>query len=136
MINYGFSKEIDTPFTRAVEEVTQKLSSEGFGVLTKIDVREKFKEKLDVDFKNYVILGACNPANAHRAILAEEDVGLLLPCNVIVYERNGRTVVSVIRPTVAMQMVDNPELATIAREVEAKLENVIASIGQEVPQHA
>ncbi len=66
MITYGFSKEIDTPFTEAVEEVTQKLSSEGFGVLTKVDIREKFKDKLGIDFKNYVILGACNPANAHR----------------------------------------------------------------------
>jgi uncharacterized protein (DUF302 family) len=128
MIGYGFSKEIDTPFQQAVEEVTRRLSDEGFGVLTKIDVREKFKEKLGIDFRNYVILGACNPASAHRAILAEEDVGLLLPCNVIVYERDGRTVVSVIRPTVAMQMVENPGLKTIAEEVEAKLESVIASI--------
>jgi uncharacterized protein (DUF302 family) len=128
MIGYGFSKEIDTPFQQAVEEVTRRLSDEGFGVLTKIDVREKFKEKLGIDFRNYVILGACNPASAHRAILAEEDVGLLLPCNVIVYERDGRTVVSVIRPTVAMQMVENPGLKMIAEEVEAKLESVIASI--------
>ncbi len=128
MIAYGFSKELDTPFAQAVEEVTQRLSQQGFGVLTKIDVREKFKEKLGIDFKNYVILGACNPANAHRAILAEEDVGLLLPCNVIIYERDGRTVVSVIRPTVAMQVVDNPGLKTIAEEVEAKLESVIASV--------
>lgn len=128
MIAYGFSKELDTPFAQAAEEVTQRLSQQGFGVLTKIDVREKFKEKLGIDFKNYVILGACNPANAHRAILAEEDVGLLLPCNVIIYERDGRTVVSVIRPTVAMQVVDNPGLKTIAEEVEAKLESVIASV--------
>ncbi|MBN1359394.1 MAG: DUF302 domain-containing protein [Sedimentisphaerales bacterium] len=129
MIGYGFSKEIDTPFAQAVEEVTRRLSEEGFGVLTKIDVQEKFKEELGIDFKNYVILGACDPANAHRAILAEEDVGLLLPCNVIVYERDGRTVVSVIRPTVAMQMVDNPDLKAVAEEVEAKLESVIVSIG-------
>ncbi len=128
MIAYGFSKEIDTPFDRAVEEVTRRLSDEGFGVLTKIDVRQKFEEKLGIDFKNYVILGACNPANAHRAILAEEDIGLLLPCNVIVYERDGRTVVSVIRPTIAMQMVDNPDLNAVAEEVEAKLESVIASV--------
>jgi len=128
MIGYGFSKEIDTPFAQAVEEITKKLGDAGFGVLTKIDVREKFKEKLGIDFKNYLILGACNPASAHRAILAEEDVGLLLPCNVIVYERDGRTVVSVIRPTIAMQMVDNPGLKTIAKEIEAKLESVIASV--------
>jgi uncharacterized protein (DUF302 family) len=128
MIAYGFSKELDTAFAQAVEEVTHRLSQEGFGVLTKIDLREEFREKLGIDFKDYVILGACNPANAHRAILAEEDVGLLLPCNVIVYERDGRTVVSVIRPTVAVQVVDNPGLKTIAEEVEAKLESVIASV--------
>jgi uncharacterized protein (DUF302 family) len=128
MISYAFSEEIGTPFAQAVEEVMRRLSEEGFGVLTRIDVREKFKEKLGVDFRNYMILRACNPGNAHRAILAEEDVGLLLPCNVIVYERNGRIVVSVIRPTVAMQMADNPGLKTIAEEVEAKLESVIASV--------
>jgi uncharacterized protein (DUF302 family) len=128
MIAYGFSKEVGASFEQAVDEVTQRLKDAGFGVLTKIDIKEKLKEKLGIDFKKYVILGACNPANAHKALLAEEDVGLLLPCNVIVYDRNGRTVVSVIRPTVAMQMVDNPGLKTIAEEVEAKLESVIASL--------
>jgi uncharacterized protein (DUF302 family) len=128
MIAYGFSKEVGVSFEQAVDEVTQRLKDAGFGVLTKIDIKEKLKEKLGIDFKKYVILGACNPANAHKALLAEEDVGLLLPCNVIVYDRNGRTVVSVIRPTVAMQMVDNPGLKTIAEEVEAKLESVIASL--------
>jgi uncharacterized protein (DUF302 family) len=128
MIAYGFSKEVGVSFEQAVDEVTQRLKDAGFGVLTKIDIKEKLKEKLGIDFKKYVILGACNPANAHKALLAEEDVGLLLPCNVIVDDRNGRTVVSVIRPTVAMQMVDNPGLKTIAEEVEAKLESVIASL--------
>jgi uncharacterized protein (DUF302 family) len=128
MIGYGFSKELSVPFEQAVEEVTRRLKDHGFGILTKIDVKEKLKEKLGIDFKNYVILGACNPAYAHKAILAEEDVGLLLPCNVIVYERDGRTVVSVIRPTVAMQMIDNPDLGEIARTVEGQLESVIASL--------
>jgi uncharacterized protein (DUF302 family) len=128
MISYGFSKEIGIPFEQAVEEIIQKLKDKGFGVLTKIDVKETLKQKLGVDFKKYVILGACNPSNAHRALLAEENVGLLLPCNVIVYEKEGATVVSVIRPTVAMQMIDNPILADVAKTVEAKLESVLTSI--------
>jgi uncharacterized protein (DUF302 family) len=129
MIAYGFSKQVDAPFEKAVEDVTAKLKDQGFGVLTAIDVKAKFKEKLGIDFKKYVILGACNPASAHAAILAEENVGLLLPCNVIVYEKDGKTVVSIIKPTVAMQMVGNPELRAIAETVEAKLSRVIAAIG-------
>jgi len=129
MAIYGFSRLVDKPFKDVVDEVTARLKDQGFGVLTTIDVREKFKEKLGIDFRKYVILGACNPANAHKAILAEEEIGLLLPCNVIVYEKDGRTAVSVIKPTVAMQMVDNPDLKTIAREIEAKLESVVASLG-------
>ncbi len=128
MIAYGFSRQVDKPFKDTVDEVTARLKDQGFGVLTTIDVKEKFKEKLGIDFRQYVILGACHPASAHRAILAEEDVGLLLPCNVIVYEKDGKTAVSVIRPTVAMQMVDNPDLKTIAEEIEAKLESVLASV--------
>lgn len=128
MISYGFSKETDTPFEQAIEEVVQKLQDEGFGVLTRIDVREKLKEKLNIDFRKYVILGACNPASAHKAILVEENVGLLLPCNVIVYERNGKSVVSVIWPTVAMQMVDNADLQEIAKTIEAKLTRVLSSV--------
>lgn len=129
MIAYGFSKEVGSSFDDTIEKVTGRLKDEGFGVLTKIDVKATLKEKLGIDFKKYVILGACNPPSAHKALLAEENVGLLLPCNVIVYERDGRTVVSAIRPTVAMQMVHNPALKTIAKQIEAKLENVIASIG-------
>lgn len=129
MISYGFSKEVGVSFEQAVEEVTGKLKDHGFGVLTKIDVRQTLKDKLGIDFKKYMILGACNPASARRAILAEEDVGLLLPCNVVVYERDGRAVVSAIRPTVAMQMIDNPDLEKIAEDIEAKLESVIASVG-------
>jgi uncharacterized protein (DUF302 family) len=129
MISYGFGRQVDKPFKDTVDEVTARLKDQGFGVLTTIDVKEKFKEKLGIDFKQYVILGACHPASAYRAILAEEDIGLLLPCNVIVYEKDGKTAVSVIRPTVAMQMVDNPDLKTIAEEIEAKLESVLASVG-------
>jgi uncharacterized protein (DUF302 family) len=128
MIAYGFSKEVDAPFDQTLARVSERLKDYGFGVLTKIDVREKFKEKLGIDFGRYVILGACDPVSAHKAILAEEDIGLLLPCNVIIYEKNGRTIVSIIKPTVAMQMIDNPQLQEIAQVVEAKLADVIASV--------
>jgi len=131
MMNYGFSKELRMPLSQALEKITAGLADHGFGVLTKIDVRKKFKEKLGIDFKRYVILGACNPASAHEAILAEEDIGLLLPCNVIVYEKDGMSVVSVIRPTVAMQMVDSADLQVIAEAVEAELESVLLGIEQE-----
>ena len=116
------------PLAQAVKKVTAGLADHGFGVLTKIDVQKKFKEKLGIDFKQYVILGACNPASAREAILAEEEVGLLLPCNVIVYEKNGKTVVSAIRPTVAMQVVGNRNLESIAEMIEAKLEGFIDSL--------
>ncbi len=124
MINYGFVKELETPFDGAVAIVTEALKKEGFGVLTTIDVRAKFKEKLGIDFPNYVILGACNPPNAHKAILSEENIGLMLPCNVIVYEKDGKTMVGVIKPTVAMGMIDNEELKPLALEVEARLNKV------------
>lgn len=128
MINYGFTKEMDVPFEEVVEVVTEELKKEGFGILTKIDVKEKLKEKLGVDFKKYVILGACNPPMAHKAILAEENIGLLLPCNVVVYEKDNKSVISIIKPTVVMKMIDNEELSQIAKEVETKLKNVFDSL--------
>ncbi len=121
MIRYGFTKELDIPYERVVERVTEALKKEGFGILTEIDVKEKFREKLGIDFRKYIILGACNPPNAFKAILAEENIGLMLPCNVIVYEKGDRTVLSVIKPTVAMKMIDNAELGAIAEFIEAKL---------------
>ena len=128
MINYGFSKQIDLPFEKAEEVVTEELKKKGFGILTKIDVREKFKEKLGIEFKNYVILGACNPPYAHKAILAEEDIGLMLPCNVVIYEKEGKTILSVIKPSIAMGMIENEALKQIAFEVESKLKQVFDSI--------
>ena len=128
MINYGFTKELNVPFEKVVETVIQELKNEGFGVLTKIDVKEKFKEKLGIDFTKYVILGACNPANAHEAILAEENIGLMLPCNVIVYEKEKGVVVSIVKPTVAMEMIDNEGLKQLAIQVEQKLKKVFDSI--------
>lgn len=128
MINYGFTKELNTSFDRAVERATESLKKEGFGVLTTIDVKEKFREKLGIDFKKYVILGACNPANARQAIEAEENIGLMLPCNVIIYEKGDKVVVSAIKPTTAMQMIDNEPLNKIAAEVEAQIKRVMDSI--------
>lgn len=128
MIDYGFVKEVEMPFAEAVELVTEELNKEGFGILTQIDVQEKLREKLDIDFKKYVILGACHPPSAHKAILAEENIGLMLPCNVIVYEKGKRTAISMIRPTVAMGMIVNEELRQIAEQVEAKLKKVFDSV--------
>jgi len=128
MLNYGFTKEVDIPFEKTIEAVTEALKQEGFGILSKIDVREKFREKLGIDFKKYTILGACNPKNAHKAILAEENIGLMLPCNVIVYEKEGKTVVSIIKPMAAMEMIDNEQLHEIASNVEAQLKKVFESI--------
>ena len=130
MITYGFTKELNIPFEKAVQIVTEELKKEGFGILTTIDLKEKFKEKLNIDFKKYVILGACNPPFAHKSILAEENIGLMLPCNVIVYESEDKTIVSIIRPTAAMGIIDNQELKQIAIEVEAKLKNVFNAVRQ------
>lgn len=128
MVNYGFTKELEKPFAETVKAVTEALKKEGFGILTTIDVREKFKEKLGIDFPNYVILGACNPPNAHKAIQAEEYIGLMLPCNVIVFEKAGKTAVGIIKPTVAMGMIDNNELKPLALMVEAKLKRVLNAV--------
>ena len=128
MISYGFRKEIDLPFEKAEQAVTEELKKEGFGILTKIDLREKFKEKLGIEFKNYVILGACHPPYAHKAILAEEDIGLMLPCNVVIYEKEGKTVLAVIKPSIGMGMLENESLKRIAQEVESKLKQVFDSV--------
>jgi len=128
MISYGFKKEISLPFDKALEVVIEELKEKGFGILTKIDVKEKFKEKLGIDFPSYVILGACNPPYAHKAIQAEEDIGLLLPCNVVIYEKEGRTILSIIKPSTAMGMIENEALKQIATEVEAKLKEVFDSV--------
>ena len=128
MIPYGFTKVLALPFETVKDMVIAALKKEGFGILTEIDVRAKFKEKLGIDFKKYVILGACNPPYAHRAISAEENIGLLLPCNVIVYEKDHKTALAIIRPKVAMQMVENELLGGLAEDVEAKLEKVFNSI--------
>ena len=128
MINYGFTKKLDTPYETVVRLVREELKKEGFGILTEIDVQNKIKEKLGIDMNKYIILGTCNPPNAYKAILAEENIGLMLPCNVIVYEKGGKTVLSFIRPAVAMQMVDNANLQKLAEEVEGKLKKAFDAI--------
>ncbi|MFC1947928.1 DUF302 domain-containing protein [Chloroflexota bacterium] len=127
-MNYGYKRQIKASFEEAITRTKEELGKEGFGVLTEIDVKSTLKKKLDVDFDNYVILGACNPPFAYQALQTEKDIGLLLPCNVIVYETDGKTYVSAIVPTVAMNMVENPGLESIAIEVEKKLKKVIDSI--------
>lgn len=127
-MEYGFVKHIDLPFDKVLTKVEEQLKNEGFGILTKIDVKEKLKEKLDIEFSSYVILGACNPKMAHQAISVEWHIGLLLPCNVIVYEKNQKVGVGIIKPTQAMKDIQNDELKRIATEVELKLKRVFDSI--------
>ena len=128
MNQYGFSKKTDYPFAKAVERATEELSKEGFGVLTTIDVTATLKKKLDITFKDYVILGACNPPFAHKALTAEEEIGLLLPCNVIVYEKDGASVVAAFDPMTITKVSSNPDLQEIASEIEARLRRVIDAV--------
>jgi len=128
-MQYYMQKTVSLTFEKALERVKEELGKEGFGVLTEIDVRETFKKKLDVDFRNYRILGACNPLFAHQALQMEERIGLLLPCNVIVQEAvDGRVEAAAIDPAVSMQTVGNPRLTKLAEQVRAKLRNVIAAL--------
>jgi uncharacterized protein (DUF302 family) len=126
---YYISKEVSFPFDTAIERVKEELKKEGFGVLTEIDVQDTLKKKLDVDFRKYRILGACNPPFAHKALQAEERIGLLLPCNLIVQERSdGKVDVAAIDPAASMQAVGNPALESIAGQVRDKLKAVIARL--------
>jgi uncharacterized protein (DUF302 family) len=128
MIDYGFTKELELSFEKVKELVSEELKKEGFGILTEIDIQEKFKEKLGIDFRRYVILGACNPPNAYKSILAEENIGLMLPCNIIIYEKGVKTILSIIKPTIAMQMINNNELSPIAMFIEDKLKKVFEAV--------
>ncbi len=127
-MNYGYKRQIPLPFSDAVQKTKEELAKEGFGVLTEIDVKATLKKKLNADYENYLILGACNPPFAHEALRAEKDIGLLLPCNVIVYEDNGKVFAAAILPTVAMEAVKSSSLAGIAAQVEEKLKKVIDNI--------
>jgi uncharacterized protein (DUF302 family) len=128
-MTYYYAKEIDLNFDDAIIRVTEELKKEGFGVLTEIDVKATLKKKLDVDFRNYRILGACNPPFAYQALQAEPHIGLMLPCNVVVQEaENGKTLVSAVDPVASMQAVENNSLGQVAEQVKTKLQKVIASI--------
>jgi uncharacterized protein (DUF302 family) len=127
-MDYGFSKSVDMPFEQTIEKVADELKKEGFGVLTSIDVKETLKKKINVDFKKYTILGACNPPIAHKALLEEEELGLLLPCNIIVYEKDNKTVVSVFDPVVMTKIIDNDKIVPVAEQVKEKLERVLQAV--------
>ena len=127
-MDYGFSKTVDLSFEDTINRVTEELKKEGFGVLTTIDVKETLKTKIDVDFKKYTILGACNPPFAHKALQAEEEIGLLLPCNVIVYEKAGKSAVSFFDPSLMSKVVENEILKSIAEEVREKLQRVFENV--------
>jgi uncharacterized protein (DUF302 family) len=126
---YGLRTTVALPYDDAVTAVREALTQEGFGVLTEIDVRATLKKKLDVDFQPYVILGACNPPLAHRALSAEPDIGLLLPCNVVVYAPPGEaTVVAALDPVEQLKLSGNTAIEPVAQEVRARLERVIESV--------
>lgn len=127
-MKYYHKKEVQLTFVAAVEKTKAELAKEGFGILSEIDVRATLKKKLDIDYDNYVILGACNPPYAHQALMAEKDIGLLLPCNVSVYEDDGKVYVSAIVPSVAMGMVENASLQSIAAQIDAKLRTVVGAV--------
>lgn len=128
-MSYHISKTLDLPFEEAIEKTTSALKEEGFGILTEIDIKATLKKKLDVDFRNYQILGACNPPLAYEALNAEEHIGLMLPCNVIVHEReNGEVEVSAVDPVASMQAVENDELGDVAKKVQGLLTKVVNSL--------
>ncbi len=128
---YGIGIELELDFDSAVERTVERLKDHGFGVLTEIDVKKILKQKLGVDFKNYRILGACNPPLAHKALSAEDEIGLLLPCNVIVYETSkGKVRVSAIDPVAAMSVVGSDAVRSVAEEVSQKLTAVISALAE------
>jgi uncharacterized protein (DUF302 family) len=131
---YGFGITVDAPFDETISRVTEALKTEGFGVLTTIDVKQTMKAKLNVDFERYSILGACNPQLAQRALETDHNVGLLLPCNVVVHEAHGtgattRTRVDIADPVAMLGIVQNPEMQVLANEARTRLERVVASLG-------
>ena len=128
-MSYTFAKTLDLGFDETIEKVTAALKDEGFGVLTQIDIQKTLKSKIDVDFRPYTILGACNPGFAHKALLAEDKIGAMLPCNVVVQDAGGgKTEVAAVDPVASMQAVENPALEDVAGPVRDKLKAVIDSL--------
>lgn len=127
-IRYGYKRSLDVPLSEALERVRAALQKEGFGVLFELDLQAKLKEKLGVDFTDYIILGACNPALAYQTLQQEIDIGLLLPCNVIAYTQDGKSVVAAIDAQTMMTVVGNDELTSAAGEVSARLQRVIDNL--------
>ncbi len=128
-MTYHFSKVLAMPFDQAILKVTDALKKEGFGILTEIDVRETMKKKLEVEFRNYKILGACNPSLAYQALQAEDKIGTMLPCNVIVQQHSESEVeVSAVDPVASMQAIENPQLGNVAEQVRSKLKAIIDSL--------
>lgn len=128
--NHSLRAKLDMSYETAVERTTAALKEEGFGILTEIDVKATLKEKLDADFRKYVILGACNPSLAHRALSTDLEIGLFLPCNVIVYEEDGESVVSIVDPLLMLDMMENPDLDPVAQEARARLQQVVEALGR------
>lgn len=127
-MTYYFSKIVDLPFPQAVDKVTAALKARGFGVLTRIDVQSTLREKIGAEFRPYVILGACNPKMAHQALQAEDKIGTMLPCNVVVQEIDGKTEIAAVDPVASMQAIQNKSLATIAAQVGDELKAAIEAI--------
>lgn len=125
-MNYTISKKVKKTFQQVLKDVSEELKKEGFGIITEIDLKEKFKEKLNVDFRPYKILGACNPSLAYKAILQEPGIGVMLPCNVLVQEKdNGEVEIAAINPLSSIGAIENRQLQTLAKEVSDKLQAVV-----------
>jgi uncharacterized protein (DUF302 family) len=128
-MSYYFARDVERSFEDAIDAVTEQLKERGFGVLTRIDVKETLKKKIDVDFRPYVILGACNPKFAHQALETEPNIGAMLPCNVVVQQTEGGKVnVSAVDPVASMQAVENPELGELAGEVRKLLKEAVEAV--------
>ncbi|TYB31559.1 MAG: DUF302 domain-containing protein [Candidatus Mcinerneyibacterium aminivorans] len=127
-MDYGFYKEVDMDFDKVITKIEELAKKHSFGVLTRVNVDEKFKEKLGLDYKKYTILGLCNPKNAHKALEIEENIGLMLPCNAVIYEKNNKTAVAVIKPSKMLKLAGNNKLVKISEKIEKELKNIIKEL--------
>lgn len=126
---YGYKKEVKLSYDKAVAQVRDELAKEGFGVLTEIDVKATVKKKLNAEFEDYIILGACNPPFAYQALQVTKDVGLMMPCNVVVFMEKGKTFIEAAMPTVLMNLIQNDKLKNTAQQIESKLRKVVDNVG-------